>query len=190
MAKPTGTMPLFEKTIELNKEMFRANLSLNNTTHTYASKWFEWTLGQKPIYYWSKNQPNENQISKIYLTPNFTLWIMGLIFLLFSLYALARKKTGEKTTIIFLLTGYLINLLPFLLIERPLFVYHYFTASLFLTALSAFWLNKIHGKTPIIFYLILGIIIAIFIMLMPFLYGWPVSVDFSSWLENLIFFKS
>jgi dolichyl-phosphate-mannose-protein mannosyltransferase len=81
-----------------------------------------------------------------------------------------------------LLAGYLFNYLPFFLIDRPMYLYHYFTALLFLVlllpkvtpriidCLSLVTNDRLFARVFVVFATILLFVNAI--LLFPATYGW------------------
>lgn len=117
---------LFQKFSQLNIEMYKANQGLN-AGHPYGSAWYTWPLMSRPIFYWVKDT------SRIYLMGNPTIWwatTLAVVFLLTS-YIYYGFKNSLRFLPTFLITGYILNLLPFIGVKRVMFLYHYFTALIF-----------------------------------------------------------
>ena len=90
-----------------------------------------WPLAKTAIIFWGDGERT------ITLRGNELLWFSSFLLLLFEigwiLWHIAREKKwpiDRMETI--LLSGYALNYLPFFLIDRPMYLYHYFTALLFL----------------------------------------------------------
>ena len=91
-----GVMPptFWEKFVELNREMLRANSTLKKE-HRWASHWWEWPLMLKTILYWRANGPPyvtaERPHARIYCIGTPAVWWLGAIApLLFVVVAAAR----------------------------------------------------------------------------------------------------
>ena len=126
----------FGKFIELNKRMYTASATLT-ATHPDASDWYQWPLMKKPIWYWTQSYP-DGQVANIYLVGNPLVWLPALIFLFIAITGLFlknflsySKERMQPLLYYFLIAGYFINLLPFILIGRVTFLYHYLSALAF-----------------------------------------------------------
>lgn len=184
------------KFIELNKAMFNYNSGLT-ATHPDGSKWYEWPLMKKPIYYWVKS--GDGVTSNIYLVGNPFVWWLGAFSVLLVISSLLIKKIRQKLTpeIYFLIAGYVINLLPFVLISRVAFLYHYLTALVFSILILVFMAEKLffnnklkimdeeiekqnfknHRTYFIIYLTFLGLVLISFLVISPLTYGLPTTQD-------------
>lgn len=171
-----GKLNVFEKTIELNKEMYKANARLT-AGHPYSSKWYSWPLMYRSIYYW--NEANE----KIYLLGNPVIWwasTLAMIFIIVNFIFAPNKKY-------FLIIGaYFLNLLPFIGIDRAMFLYHYFTA-LVIAIIGLVYVIDQQKNRQKIFAVLLLASIAAFILFAPLSYGLSLSdggFDLRMWLPS------
>jgi dolichyl-phosphate-mannose-protein mannosyltransferase len=157
---------IFQKFIELNTEMYKANQRLT-ATHPYSSQWYTWPFMTRSIYYWV----NEN--SRIYLLGNPIIWWLSTMAVLISiLYYVLRIKDKDyfDKTYIFLLAGFALNLLPFIGVNRVMFLYHYFTAYIFATMILV-WLISKQKSHKYIFGAIIAVSVIAFIFFAPLSYG-------------------
>ena len=99
-----------------------------------------------------------------------------------------------NTIPLFLLAGYVINMLPFIGVKRVMFLYHYFTAYIFAIMILV-WLvsqpfNEAEDKnknSKIIFRVLLILSIMAFIYFAPLSYGLelpPKSYEARVWFES------
>lgn len=173
---PTQTQPLslFAAIVELNRTM--AAIASNVGPHPYSSKWYTWLLGLRGIYCW-----NDGQDSRIYLLPNLVvLWTTTLFMiklLLDQLFIWARHPLRQwhaatENTAGWMALSFCAFILPYALIERPMFIYHYlpgFTFALSGTAVMATRLN-LRPLTGVIW---LVLAFGFFLFLAPLSYGTP-----------------
>lgn len=125
-----------QKFLQLNIEMFKANQRLT-ANHPYGSAWYTWPLMLRPIFYWV----NDN--ARIYLIGNPFIWWMAALAILYLIISyLYDPKNHLKFLPVFLTTGYILNLLPFIGIKRVMFLYHYFAAFIFSILVLAFLLSE------------------------------------------------
>lgn len=96
--------------------------------HPYSSKWYQWMLDIRPIlYYLDYLDGGKRSSFGAFVNP--ALCWGGLISLFVLAYAAIFRK--DKTAA-FILAGYLAQLLPWVLITRLTFEYHYFPCTVFL----------------------------------------------------------
>lgn len=147
-----------------------------------------WPLAKSSIYFWinEANQPHGQRTQYILLIGNPTSWSLSLFALLFdvgwiiAVYLRSRKMPIDKDEMI-LLFGFAANYIPFFFIHRPMYLYHYFVALIFLFLLIPKVLPRIvhclvlFSKDRMFvlsfMYVALFMIVANFILLMPSTYG-------------------
>lgn len=185
----TSARPLtfIDKLIELNRTMFTASSGMT-ATHPNSSKWYTWPLMIRSIFYWQGSSMNNEQTDTyIYLLGNpFVYWLSTIsitIVILLSIVKIIffkKIKTNPDTFAIlaFLTIGYLVNLLPFALIGRVMFLYHY-EAALIISIISlGFLADSLQPKVKYsLISLILIVTIWSFIHWSPITYGYPISND-------------
>ncbi len=173
-ALPPSSKTTLGKFVEANVYMLTGNFNI--PPHPAQSKFWQWPLGSGIFWYYY------GQSQKLALLPNLaTTWMaLGAMVVSLAMFALKKIKWDdqykESKPVLMLLLGWLINWLPFLFIERPMFIYHYAPALIFgimlLSALAGYY-SKINpaAKKPV-FILIIGAAAASFIMQIPttFLY--------------------
>jgi dolichyl-phosphate-mannose--protein O-mannosyl transferase len=176
--KPLG---LIAKFVELNLKMYGANATLK-ATHPYSSKWYEWPVMIKPIYYWYQApkavmSPEENTInykaSRIYLLGNPVIWWASTIALILLVYKLLAGGQNKKIKIL-ILGGFLLNLLPFISIGRVMFLYHYMVALIFAILALAHLIDETKYRNKIFAVLIISGVAA-FLFFAPLTYGLPLT---------------
>jgi dolichyl-phosphate-mannose-protein mannosyltransferase len=92
-----------------------------------------WPLAKSAIIFWRDATGSKVML----LMGNSLLWFVTFFVLLFELFWITARILRDHTLPIdrtegILLAGYLMNYLPFFFIQRPMYLYHYFTALLFL----------------------------------------------------------
>jgi len=184
----TAQMSFWDKFIELNREMYAAQSSLNNATHPYASRWYSWPLEIRPVYYWEGEMMSNGQQGNIYLLGNPAVWwlsAVGVVSALFVWLAGPRWLAGRRRLVAFLLVGYALNFVPFSLIKRPMFLYHYLFALLFSLLVTCVMLERLfawqrqkYGIATVrqSYWALVTVVILGFLYFAPLSYGWPMSV--------------
>ena len=104
--------------------------------HYFASPWYEWPFDVRPIWYFSGDPVNaQGQYSTISAMGNPLLWWAGIPALGACVVLWVREKRLACGVV---LAGFLSAYLPWVLVPRLTFIYHYFTAVPFLVvALTA-----------------------------------------------------
>lgn len=169
---------LIKRIIELNIKMFAANAAIT-TKHPYSSKWYTWPIMYRPIFEWHKVIDNQTH-GRIYLIGNPLIWWLGLLCVVFVILALIYELRFKDKTIYFqpllvLVFGYLLNLLPYIFITRPAFIYHYFPSLIFMSLISGFLLWFFLRKKPLVLIVIFIILIQSFLYFAPLSYGLPLA---------------
>ena len=109
--------------------------------HPYSSRWYQWMLDIRPILYYLHYFPDSSRSS-------FGAWVNPILcwaglLALFVLGYMALFRRDKKA--LFLLVGYLAQLLPWIFIGRITFAYHYFPCAAFLV-LALGYVFSLMGK--------------------------------------------
>lgn len=159
-----GELNFVQKLVELNRTMYTTNQGLS-ASHPDASRWFEWPLMHKPLYYWYGDG------ARIYLIGNPAVWwlcALGVIGLFIGQFFIVGWRRTEAFWI--LGVGFCANLLPFVIVTRVMFMYHYLTSLCFSILLTAYLLDKIPLQKNVRRSYV-AIVIAGFLMMSPITYG-------------------
>lgn len=97
-------------------------------THPYSSSWYQWLVDARPILYWRSTLANGWQSSFAAFLNPLVCWGGLLCMLYMAFRSLARRDKKA----LFILVGYLSQLLPWILVPRLTFAYHYFPCLVFL----------------------------------------------------------
>ncbi len=165
----TGQKNVFEKFIELNKVSYETNVKGMKASHPYSSKFYTWPFLLRPIFYWV----NEDQ--RIYFLGNPILWWSSsfAIFFLFILVIFHSKIQKDKRAI-FILLGYLTNMVPYLNVERVTFLYHYLPALIFAISSLVYLISWLKDWKKVLFLILIFTILSFFYFA-PLSYGFPLS---------------
>lgn len=181
-------LTFLEKFIELNKVMYSANAGLT-AGHPDGSKWYEWPLVRKPVFYWVKAMPPKT--ASIYLIGNPIIWLLVLLGVVGSIFImLFPEKTRLKLPplIYLFLFGYFLNLLPFILVKRVAFLYHYLPALIFGILILALWVEKFLLAAPrkALYLGLLILIVVGFLVMAPLSYGIPLPPSLYAGYQKFI----
>lgn len=131
---PLTTLPhnrehLWSNFVNYQVNMFRYHSGLV-AEHTFASAWYEWPLDVRPIWYYANSDCSSlGQYSTISAMGNPILWWTGLLGIFFAFFLWWKKRSPAAGIAA---AGFLSVYLPWTLVPRLTFIYHYFTAVPFL----------------------------------------------------------
>ena len=143
-------------------------------SHPYESPWYQWPLMLRPIWYFLGEFEPEGSISSIASFGNPAVWWPGLAAILWLIVRAAKGYGRQDKRIYIVLLGYFANFLPWVLVPRTTFIYHYFASVPFLTMaiglfLEDFYARAKRGKLWIGIYL--GAVLALYCLFYPVLTG-------------------
>lgn len=179
--------------IENQKYMLNYHEHLNpETPHPFASKWYTWPLDIRPLLFYS-NQRVPGVVSTMSTMGNPLIWVGGFIASV-AVIVLAFLKKYRSKVAAFLGVCALSQLVPWMLISREVFIYHYFATTPFLILLLVLMLRKIDEKYPngrkiTMIYVIACV--AAFAFFYPVISGTPVPagyIPFIRWLPSWPFY--
>lgn len=131
--------------------------------HRFYSPWYRWPLSEKPMYYASHSYTPEGYTYSIFAFGNYAVWWGGFIALLAVLYAycihqlypvlsngyksgvslLAPKGERDERPAI-LLICFAAQFVPWLLVPRGTYIYHYFPSVPFIILCTAYVFERYH----------------------------------------------
>ncbi|MDO5293190.1 MAG: glycosyltransferase family 39 protein [bacterium] len=174
--RSTEGMGLIERMIKNQWDMFNYHAHLD-ATHPFSSNWYEWPIVSRPIWYYSGDL-SATTAEGISSFGNPFIWWMG-IPAAFGTLALAYKRKDRLAAFLFI--GYLAQYLPWMLVTRCTFIYHYFPSVPFVILMIVYCAKALIDKNkkfriPVIIYVVLCIIL--FFMFYPVLSGMPISKEY------------
>jgi dolichyl-phosphate-mannose--protein O-mannosyl transferase len=185
-----GFFPTF---LQLNQEMLAANARIE-LRHNWESVWWEWPGNLRGLLYYSKDlvQHGIAHSKLIYLLGNpGVIWIVGAcIACCFAASACYLRYKHDKhfmlvafapffSAIGYCLWVYVLNLLPYILVNRSAFIYHYMPALMYGEIMSALMIEQLVSKRrmPTAMQLLCVVIIACFLFYAPWVYSTPLTVE-------------
>lgn len=132
--------------------------------HPFYSPWYEWIFNQRPMYYASPTYVNTPGWSyAMWCFGNPAVWSAGLVGFAYAVFMWAKRhrytlREGGETlhltasdwdvTMPFLLLGALSQFLPWVLVPRGTYIYHYFATTPFLMLSVAVLFRDITRRFP------------------------------------------
>ena len=181
------TKQSFDRVVGLQKSMLGYHAGLGGDTHYYRSPWYQWPIIWWPMWYFSgTGYLSGDMISSISCMGNPAVWWTGLIALIFVLVASAWKRRAPQMWLIVLI-GFASQFLPWVLVPRSTFIYHYFASVPFIilcTVLMLGWLRK-RSETAFKWtgIVLLAAALVLFIMFYPLESGMPVARSYAQYLR-------
>ena len=148
----------------------------DSPVHPYCSHWWSWPLLGRPIGYFFEEQGEVWR--DVHAIGNPVLWWSSTAATAMLAIAVWGRFSG---TAAYLLVGYIANFLPWLMVSRCLFLYHYMGSLVFSVMALALWLEGLlgHSRRRVRW---LGVNVAFAILVcaiffMPIWIGIPLPVD-------------
>ena len=172
--------------------------------HPYYSPWYEWPLILKPMYYASDNYVPQGFAYSIFCMGNPAVWWMGIIGMAFvSLlwvkrhiyegaggFALHVRPRDRDIACGFILIAFLSQYLPWVLVPRGTYIYHYFASVPFIilatVALLKWLCDRFKKKGAVIMWLFVAVCAVCFIILYPYASGITVPEGWLDFGKNLM----
>ncbi len=140
--------------------------------HPYASRWYQWIIDARPILYYLEYFEDGSTKSAFGAFMNPVFCWTGLLAMAANVLLMIKERDGRAA---FTVIGYLAQLLPWVLVTRLTFAYHYFPSELFLLlALANVWRKLGELAAPNLrrnMYAVTGVCTGLFVAFYPVLTG-------------------
>ena len=157
-----------------------------NQTHPYSSRWYQWLFDLRPILYYLQYGETTKSAFGSFNSPLIS-WA-GLVALAAIIPAFWKRRSP---TAVLIWVGYLCQFIPWVIITRTTFAYHYFGCSLFLVLALSFVFDELISRRPKndrLVYGFTGLQVGLFALFYPVLSGVEVSIsyclNFLKWLPG------
>lgn len=171
------------KLIQYQKDMFDYHSQLV-AEHSFSSPWWEWPFMARPIWYYSgQSLLPEGQISSIVSMGNPAIWWLGTLAVLAVIVWLFKNRHRGMLVAV---TAFLSQYIPWMLVPRLTFIYHFFAMVPFLILCLTFIFKKGIEARPqmkIPIYAYLGLCLVLFAMFYPILSGMIISKEYAGLLK-------
>lgn len=170
------------------KSIYLYNLNAYNyhstlqATHPYSSPWWSWILDMKPMGYYKTIE--DGLVRSINALGNPAIFWLGIVSIFYLIYAIIQKKSLEA---LFILSAFLGLYLPYIIIGRLMFIYHFYYAVPFLILAIVFMMRDIiekfrWGFTLTMLYL--TCVALLFLAFYPILSAYPIEQSYiQTWLR-------
>jgi predicted membrane-bound dolichyl-phosphate-mannose-protein mannosyltransferase len=171
----------FGDLLQLQKAMYDYHAKLT-ATHPYSSSWYSWPFGHKAVAMWSGSSGTESGVISAIANPVVFvggLWGVAVV----AIAAWRRRIVALALLPLAALTQYL----PWTIVSRAAFLYHYLPVVPFLAIALAWALAGRPGRSKARIYetgLVVAAAAIVFAVTLPELDGWYVSQGFHDSLHN------
>ena len=186
--KPNGVGSI-ALVLQQQESMYRYHHDLT-ATHTCQSAWYEWPFTSRSVWFYFRSL-GENRVSSISSTGSPAVWWVSAIgAILLAVEAVFRRTKKEsahwKQAGYILLIAIAANYLPWTLVPRCTFQYHFFTTFPFVVLAAILFLQHLEesGELPErVKWIWLGVAAAYFVLMYPAASGLPMPRLYAQFLE-------
>ena len=143
-----------DRLIKAQQSMFSYHSSLVDS-HPFKSRWWEWPLILKPMWYYMGHYKPQGMVSTILSFGNPAVWWTGLAALLAAIYRWTAghvscgirldRRDGDPVPAMLLL-GFLAQFMPWVLVPRSTFIYHYFASTPFIMLCTVWFTARLYER--------------------------------------------
>ena len=175
-----------EKWWQCQKTMFDYHSTLKSS-HPYESAWFSWPFDARPVWYYYKAEQDTYASISGMVNP-IVCWLSSVAVVYTIVQTIRKKATrAQIVTLVF----FMAQLLPWVLVSRCTFLYHYFPSLGFAIALLALAVQQIAKENTklqrIICLSIVGASAVLLVWFFPALSGLPIN---AVWAKSMKWFSS
>lgn len=159
-----------------------------NATHPYQSNWYSWPFTVKPMWYFFNGYISQAKISTLSASGNPAVWWVSTIGAASLLWLRLSKRIAPDRALQIFCMGILANYLPWVLVPRCTFIYHFFATVPFILMATVYALQKLEQRyrdANFIKWVWIGFALLFFILLYPGISGLPVSPEWAAFLAKL-----
>ncbi|MBQ3131964.1 MAG: glycosyltransferase family 39 protein [Clostridia bacterium] len=157
-------------------------------THPYQSSWWQWPLDLRPVWYFINYKVPSGMSSTISAFGNPAVWWVCSVGAVALMMKLIRGRIKAEEGMFVLLVGLGANYLPWVLVSRCTFAYHFFASVPFILLLTLYLLRDVERRRPELRWIKwawFGAAVALFAVYYPVISGMPAATDYIKALELL-----
>ena len=113
-------------------------------THPFESRWYTWLLGLRPVWYYRNGSLPYGMKASIAGMAGPVIWVVGLAALMGLFWHQVSGRGSRQGAAVLILYG--TQLIPWMLVTRCTFLYHYFPSSMFCLAALALVLARMRHR--------------------------------------------
>ncbi len=177
---------LFDRMIRNQVDMYNYHSTLV-AEHPFESAWYEWPLMIRPVYYFTEDTITGLK-QGISAFGNPLVWWPAIPIVLYTIYRMIRYRDSKSG---FLAIGFAAQYVPWTLVSRCTFMYHFFPSVPFVTLMIVYFMVRLDEKNKAWrkwIYVYTGISFVLFLLFYPVLAGEPADGQFIR--DGLAWFES
>lgn len=173
--------------IDQIKYIYNYHIDLE-ATHPYQSTWWQWILDIRPIWYYDGVGLEPSRTIACFSNP-VVCW-GGFFAILLTIYKCVRDRDDDAFVI---LVGYLSAIMPWVLVQRCVFAYHFYPTSFFMIMGIVYAVRVLiqrNDRWRKYTWIYAGLSVLVFILFLPVLTGFgttPEYIKFLEWLPSWYF---
>ena len=175
--------------------------------HYFASPWYEWPLIVKPMWYYQADFKSPGMVSSILAFGNPAVWwtgLAGIVFVLaYSVYrnalpalgAIDGREDENDRAMPIICVAFLSGYLPWVLVSRLTFIYHYFASVPWIIIATALGLKYLARRHKWLAYVLAGVLsiaaVVLFVAFYPLASGVEAPrawCDAVSWFDGWMWY--
>ncbi|MBP5427366.1 MAG: phospholipid carrier-dependent glycosyltransferase [Clostridiales bacterium] len=181
MGGEDGYMGLIDTVIGYAKHMYTYHSdTVLTATHPFQSRWYEWQIIKRPIWYYVAMGLPGGKRSTIVCLGNPAIWWTSILALIYTIVVAIKEKDRRMVPI---LVAFFCQYAPWMLVKRVTFIYHFFSMLPFAIIMVVYMFRK---RTKLI-YPYMAVVMILFIVFYPAISGIPVTENY---IDKLKWFKS
>ena len=158
------------------------------TSHSFSSEWWSWPLIIRPIWYYQGKDLPVGMASTISSFGNPAIWWTGILAVIAAFVAALKRNK----TMILVVAAIVAQYLPWIIISRATFIYHFFPILPFFMLAIVYVIKNLleKGINKYIIYGYLLLTMVTFILFYPAVSGMVVPktyIDFLRWFPSWVF---
>ncbi len=179
---------LIAQMLKNQETMFSYHSGLKST-HPYSCTWYNWPTVYRPVWYFSRHV-TDSVSEGISAFGNPFIWWLSVPAAVYMIYLIWKKR---DRTAIFLFIAYMAQYLPWCLITRTTYMYHYFPSVPFIVMMIGYAMMKLVGDSPKrrrVAYFYVAAAVGLFLFFYPVLSGYPIEkqwvYDHLQWFDTWV----
>ena len=155
-------------------------------THPYQSTWWQWPFTFRPMWYFQGTGLPEGKFATLTASGNPAVWWVCTVATVALIVSRAMRRTKSDPGITVLFVGAAANFLPWVLVTRCTFIYHFFATVPFIVFCGVFLLQDWERKNPSIKWVKwawMAAAVVLFLLLYPGLSGFEIPVGYAQFLK-------
>lgn len=153
-------------------------------THPFSSEWWSWPFIARPVWLYVSDLP-VGMVSTIVAMGNLAVWWLGFA----SIFSAIVEFVNEKNYVCgFIIVIFFFQWLPYAILSRCLFLYHFYSNVPFLIFATVYFVNKSWGmrRDKIFWSSYFAFVVVLFVLFYPVISGTPIPYW---WRDSLKWFR-